>query len=297
MKHIVSLLLTLTLCLAMSSAYAAKARDITSSEDSAHHASHLTLHLQDSTCRVIGNYIKVRSAARNSARVLGHVEQADTFILLDVQNCLAQITVLQSAATSPDSWNGLTGWVTADYVDCSCSDTDYRENRRPSTGALTAGFFPVNMPADWYFSSGAGAWSTTLQLAEDGSFSGYYHDWDGGGNDAYPRGTLEECVFSGRFSQPVRISDHEYMMQVTTLTQEQESGREFVRDEMLVTTTKPHGLSLGSWFVIYLPGTPLERIPPAYSMWAYVAADDWYTRDYALYNMSSAYGFHEDEGS
>ena len=63
---------------------------------------------------------------------------------------------------------------------------------------------------------------------------------------------------------------------------------------MLVTISRPYGVGAGDTFIIYLPGTPLNRIPPAYHEWAGVASDDWNTLDFALYNMTDAFGWNKN---
>ena len=289
-KSRIVLLLLISLCMMCSKAGAAKARDIRSDADAAYHAEHLHSHLNDVTCRVTGNYIKVRTEARSNAKVLGHLEQADVFVVQDVKNGLACIRVLESHKTSPDSWPGLEGWVTADYVDCNCTNAEYLSGNR-GTQMTDSGYFPAGMPKEWYFCSGAGGWSTDLTLAADGTFTGCYHDWDGGEDDRYSGGCLQECVFSGRFSPAEKISAYEYRVVITELELAQPAGLQFVRDDTLVTTANAYGCGLGDSFIIYLPGTPVERIPPVYHMWASVASDEWHTKAFALYNMTSAFGF------
>ena len=54
---------------------------------------------------------------------------------------------------------------------------------------------------EWSFCSGAGAWSTDLQIRPDGTFTGQFHDSEMGESaEAYPDGTVYICEFSGRFS-------------------------------------------------------------------------------------------------
>lgn len=265
-----------------------KARGIETTTDAAVHAIHLQRHCQDTTCRVTGNYIKVRTEAKSNARVVGHLEQADEFVLLEVSGDFARICVLHAHKSSPDSRDGMEGWVTAAYVDCSCTEAEYR-----GEGVLNGGYFPLGMPSGWYFCSGAGAWSTELTIMDDGSFTGYYHDWDAG-SDEYPNGEMLECEFIGQLSEPERISACEYCVKVDALQQAGEPGDAFVRDGMLVTITRPYGIGLGDTFIIYLPGTPLNRIPPAYHEWAYMKYDEWITQGFALYNMSGAYGWNKN---
>ena len=188
------------------------------------------------------------------------------------------------------------GWVTAIYVDCACNEEAYRANQS-ANNTLMGGYFPAGMPSNWYFASGAGGWSTEMTIQEDGTFTGYYHDWDAYAEDeeSYPRGSLQECYFTGRFSSPERISDYECRVVVVELTQDGTPGETFPRDGQQVTITTPYGIGLGDSFIIYLPGTPLNRIPPAYSEWAYVVDDGWHTRAFAIYNMTDAFGWNEGE--
>ena len=127
MKKFFLLFLSILLILCCKAAFAAKARSISSDADSAYHAEHLKNHLGETTCHGTGNYIKTRNKA-NGNKVIGHLEQADEFILLDVKNGWAQIEVVYSDKTSPDSWEGMSGWVNSDYVDCDCSATKYHSH-------------------------------------------------------------------------------------------------------------------------------------------------------------------------
>ena len=289
-KAVAALLALLLTCCAMGAA-GEKARGIKTAEDEAFHAAHLVQHLNSSVCHVTGNYIKVRSDAMSNASVRGHLEQADEFLLLELCDGFARIRVTASDSGSPDSWEGLEGWVTAAYVDCACTNEEYRH---ASEKLLASGYFPVGMPALWYFASGAGGWSTDLTIREDGSFEGYYHDWDSGDSE-YPRGELQECSFSGQLSAPERLSAHEYRIVVLQLVQEGIPGDCFVRDGQLVTISHPYGIGEGDSMILYLPGTPVNRIPPAYYEWAYVADDEWHIQDFALYNMTDGFGWNEGE--
>lgn len=124
MKRFFFLIILTFLLLSCESVLAAKARSISSDTDSAYHSEHLKKHLRETDCHATGNYIKTRSKV-NGSKVVGHLEQADEFILLDVKNGWAQIEITASDKTSPDSWIGMTGWVNSDYVDCSCSYAEY----------------------------------------------------------------------------------------------------------------------------------------------------------------------------
>ena len=62
-----------------------------------------------------GNNLRIRNRP-NGESIIGHLEKADKFILLDIQDRWAQIIVTYVASTSPDSHEGLIGWVSTDYL-------------------------------------------------------------------------------------------------------------------------------------------------------------------------------------
>ena len=132
MKKAFLLIILVALIISGESALAAKARSISSDTDSAYHAQHLMMHLQETNCRATGNYIKTRNKA-NGSKVVGHLEQADEFILLDISDGWAQIKVTASDKTSPDSWAGMIGWVNSDYVDCTCSSAEYAQHHNTNS--------------------------------------------------------------------------------------------------------------------------------------------------------------------
>ena len=114
----------LALCLLSGTAMADKARNIASDADSQYHAAHLENHLDTTDVYCTGNYVKVQNKI-NGKKVVGHLEQADQFQLLDIQKGWVKIKVTYSDKTSPDSHKGMTGWLNADYVDCYCDAGEY----------------------------------------------------------------------------------------------------------------------------------------------------------------------------
>lgn len=114
----------LALCLLSGTAMADKARNIASDADSQYHAAHLENHLDTTDVYCTGNYVKVRNKI-NGKKVVGHLEQADQFQLLDIQKGWVKIKVTYSDKTSPDSHKGMTGWLNADCVDCYCDAGEY----------------------------------------------------------------------------------------------------------------------------------------------------------------------------
>lgn len=145
------------------------------------------------------------------------------------------------------------------------------------------------------FASGAGAWQTTLNIYEDGSFSGYYSDSDMGvtGED-YPNGTVSECTFNGKFTAPVKINDYTYSTTIENINYEKEVGDEEIIDGIKYTYTEPYGLNDAKEIYIYTPKAPLKELPEDFRGWVgfYNLSDaDEYLPFYGLYNAESGYGF------
>ena len=86
---------------------------------------HLAMHIGENTASATGNYIKIRQKP-NGDKVVGHLEMADVFSIDDVSGKWIRITVIQSDDTSPDSWNGLSGWIDGNYIDCRCDEKAYK---------------------------------------------------------------------------------------------------------------------------------------------------------------------------
>jgi hypothetical protein len=112
-----------------------------------------------------------------------------------------------------------------------------------------------------YFSSGAGGWSTDLEIGEDGTFTGHYHDSDmGDTGDGYPNGTCYICDFTGRFVITDQIDESIYRMKIEEIASEKEILTEWIDDGIRYIGAAPYGLSGGEEFLLYLPGLPLSKL-------------------------------------
>ena len=162
MKLIKGAALALVLAMALCpTAYAATARGIATPEDSAYHAAHLLAHVGTTDCRVTANNLRVRTD--DGETILGHVEQADLFTLVRIEDGRAYIQVLRADASSPDSWAGLTGWVSTDYIDCPCDDDAYHGAAAPAAAAASSAnaMAAYAVVLDWYYARCSG------EIAED----------------------------------------------------------------------------------------------------------------------------------
>lgn len=106
-------------------AKADKANFVVTSADSVYHAEHLKRHIGEEDCICTGTYVKIRLSAGADAKVVGHLEQADRFLMMDVEGKCAQIQIVEASSSSPDSHNGLEGWVNSDYIQCACDEQTY----------------------------------------------------------------------------------------------------------------------------------------------------------------------------
>ncbi len=130
------------------------------------------------------------------------------------------------------------------------------------------------IPMEFVFSSGAGAWETYIDISEDGSFVGQYTDADmGDTGEGYSNGTLYICNFSGQFSIP-EATDNQYIYSMKLLELNIEDadkiGTEEIIDEVLYVYTTPYGFDDADVFLIYLPGAPLSTMTEECRSWIFL---------------------------
>lgn len=192
------------------------------------------------------------------SNVLGHLEQADQIILLDLRSGYAKVVVTKSAETSPDSWVGLTGWVDADYLDCTCSDAQYSGSSPLSaTDMLDTTVIPTGASGSYIFCSGAGAWMTEMTLLPNGLFFGHFHDSDMGDVDvSYPNGTQYFCDFSGQLTNWQPTTAYSGTLALTALTPYE--AKDHIQDGVRYIASEPYGLENSPNFVLYSPDTPMD---------------------------------------
>lgn len=113
---------------------------------------------------------------------------------------------------------------------------------------------------EYFFSSGAGAWGTELELDDDGEFDGEYHDSEMGEfADNYPDGTVYFCDFEGRFEVARKLNDYSYSLSIANIRTENPVGTEEIRDKIRYVFSDPHGLD-GEEFILYTPETPVSEL-------------------------------------
>lgn len=169
--------------------------------------------------------------------------------------------------------------------------------KHTESGTATACFpFTEFKSLKFVFSSGAGGWATELTIQDDGSFSGEFFDGElGVTGDAYPNGTMYQSDFTGQFTQPVKINEYTYSMQISNLTYTEKAGTEEIKNGMLFLYSEAYGLDDAENILIYLPGAPLAKLPQEFRSWVgyYDLSNTTDTElpFYALYNETPQYGF------
>ena len=266
MKRMASILCLFLTLMVVRSSIAEKARAISNASASAYHIAHLEQHLFTTDLHGTGNYLKIRELPMPS-NVYGHLEQADQIILLELKNGYAKVVVTKSAATSPDSWVGLTGWVDADYLDCTCSDAQYSgASPLSATGGLDATVIPTGASGSYIFCSGAGAWMTEITLLPNGLFFGNYHDSDMGDDGAtYPNGTQYFCDFSGQFTDWQPTNGYSGTLTLSALTPYE--AKDHIKDGVRYIASEPYGFENSQSFVLYSPDTPMNALSDDCLMW------------------------------
>ncbi|WP_049945857.1 hypothetical protein [Butyrivibrio sp. LC3010] len=154
------------------------------------------------------------------------------------------------------------------------------------------------IPADFSFTSGAGAWSTDIVISEDGSFKGQYYDADMGViGEGYPNGTLYICNFSGKFSDP-EPTDKEniYSTKLLELNIEDKDkiGTEEIVDDTLYVYSSPYGFEDADDFLIYTPGADMSEMSEACQSWIFLSRDIFSEVPadyYVIYNVGGEEAF------
>ncbi len=173
-----------------------------------------------------------------------------------------------------------------------------------SVNGMEAGWWKVaaaeesiwkEVPEHFVFSSGVGAWATELQVEDDGSFTGVYHDSEmGDTGDSYPNGTVYFCNFSGKFTEPLRFDECMYEMDLEELETEGVEGDSYIENGVRYVHSEPYGISGGTQFTLYTPGQPYEMVSEDFAWWVRSVSgsqDTDYLTCYAICNAATQDGF------
>jgi len=147
----------------------------------------------------------------------------------------------------------------------------------------------------WFeFSSGVGAWSTELIMAENGAFAGNFHDSEmGETGEGYPNGTVYGCTFHGQFSDPEKVDETTWKVKIKV---EMDEGQvpEAIEDQIRYVTAPPYGLEKAETVMIYETGTPIEKLPEGFMSWSHMQEVDPDAKTlpyYGIWNETDDAGF------
>ena len=152
-----------------------------------------------------------------------------------------------------------------------------------------------SVPANFFFSSGAGGWDTDLTLYEDGSFSGVFHDFDlGSGDGKYEHGVCYICEFTGSFEDFCYVSEGTFSMRLGELNYSYGDGDEWDEDGTHYIPANAYGIAGGDLFYIFYKGHPLSTLPGEFRDWVRYnnnLEENGNLGIYGLFNLSEKAGF------
>lgn len=163
--------------------------------------------------------------------------------------------------TDPEGETALSGTIAQTEAITEETATEQPQDEQLSTEADTEHLSFSEIPGRYILSSGAGAWMTELELTGDGSFAGDFHDSNAGENGPGYRGTVYRCRFTGQFTQPVKVNDYMYRMELRNLDLITPEGDTYIEDEVRYITSTPYGMEEDTVYYLYLPGTPRGVMP------------------------------------
>lgn len=149
------------------------------------------------------------------------------------------------------------------------------------------------------FTDDMGNWSTTLTIAEDGSFTGSYHDNELGDSGEDYDQTIYYADFEGRFVNPRQINPYTYTVELAVLNYLDYTLDYIVEEDdgwrVLYRYSDAAGLEDSQLFYIYAPEAPVYKLPRGFLDWyGYAEAIDAYTLGlpgWGLMNAAGGQGF------
>ena len=234
---------------------------------------------------------QLRVREKPNGEIIGHISPDDRILLEELSGNWARITVTQAKSWYEDCWTGLTGWVSAEYLETAASlstnhkNVEYRVYTKESVLSALKGI-------ELDFSSGAGGWQTNLNIRQDGSFYGIFEDGDMGDyGKEYPNGTLYECRFSGRLSVERQLSDYSWLLHIDKLTIEGTHTQEYIDEGIRHIPSKPYGIEDTDSLILYTPGMPVSELSDDFLSWASMYEAETYLYGFAVYNPVHGYAF------
>lgn len=228
------------------------------------------------------------------------IEPKIKFKLLLITACITLLfTGCQSKHTNIDNGQ-LTESITmendsADVITNSSNINEVSSNIENSNRESDLQFSELSK-YQFVFSSGAGAWRTTLNINEDGTFEGYFLDSDMGEiGDDYPNGTVYLSEFEGKFTMPKKVNNYTYSMEIEYIKLGKEVDTEEIIDGIKYIYSEPYGLDDAKEIYIYTLEAPIKELPEGFRSWVGYRnlsnVKEEYLPFYGLYNVDAECGF------
>ena len=177
----------------------------------------------------------------------------------------------------------------------SAADGDASVGTGGQTDAAEASSLPFAKVAgrEFYFSSGAGAWYTAMDIHADGTFDGHYQDADmGDTGEGYSNGTLYYCDFYGKFTEPEKVNETTYVFQIESIEYPYGIGDKInTEEQMHYIYTEAYGLDGAKDLYLYLPESRVADLPEDYVNWVHWDIQGDTLGFYGLYNEAEGDGF------
>lgn len=253
-----------------------------------------------------GNSQDVDTSSEEQSQDTESVTDADEHNESETDDSKSSLTSTSLVASSTDNEDG-TGKADKNSKDSkdnkdskdSKNSKDNKDSKDSKAGSAAEdeNIFAI-MPDYFYFSSGAGGWSTDVTISEDGSFDGSYYDSDmGDTGEGYPNGTMYVCDFTGKFDVP-QPTDDEYIYTTKllelTLRDADKVGTTEIEGDTRYIYTEPYGFDDADEFLIYLPGASLSAMTEECRSWVDVRMESIERLPvdyYVLYNVGGAEAF------
>lgn len=233
------------------------------------------------------NLDRILLSGDNDDEVLIRIAQKKGMEALTYDESVSELTALVGSALQNDA-------------SASSSEPSDAGNTGSKTdaNAAYADIFRNMSDRSMYFASGAGGWGTELEIAEDGTFTGEYHDSDmGDTGDGYPNGSCYISDFTGKFVITDKIDDWTYRMKLEDISMKEPTWTERIEDGIRYIAAVPYGITGGEEFLLYLPGKPTSDLTEDGRRWYKMprAINDDEMPDtlpcYGIYNVATGDGF------
>lgn len=109
----------------------------------------------------------------------------------------------------------------------------------------------------------------------------------------HPNGTAYYCAYSGKFTEPLKIDDYTYVVQIQEISYENEVDTQEIKDGIEYHYTTPYGLEDAGDIYIYLPGKSTQGFSELLRSWVRYGIDDatGTLTGYAIENVSKEEAF------